>query len=152
MNAFLKMLRTLTIAVPLLLLAFGAQADAPAEKPLATHKVVLQISDGDPARQTLVLNVANNLINHYGAESVDVEIVAFGPGLAILFADNPNTSRIDSLADNAGVRFAACSNTIAAVTRQRGEAPQLTPKATQVDAGVVRIMDLTAQGYTLIKP
>ena len=152
MNTILTTLRTFTLAAALLLPATGTLAAASEGKPFATHKVVLQISDGNPARQTLVLNVANNLIKHYGADKVDVEIVAFGPGLSLLFADNSNNGRIDSLADGHGVRFSACSNTIAAVTRMRGQEPALTPRATRVDAGVVQIMDLTADGYQLIKP
>lgn len=35
---------------------------AAAEKTFAEHKVVLQISDGDPSKQMLVLNVANNIV------------------------------------------------------------------------------------------
>jgi len=150
MPTSLKHLGLFLFAMPLLL-SFSVQA-APDDKPLAEHRIVLQITEADPARQTLVLNVANNLINHYGADNVDVEIVAFGPGLNLLFAGNDNTGRIDSLVDNAGVRFAACENTIAAVTRMRGAAPELNPKAQHVNAGVVRIMDLTANGYTLIRP
>lgn len=152
MKTLLTTLRTLAFTAALLVLASGVHAADPEGKPFATHKVVLQMSDGDPARQTLVLNVANNLINYYGADKVDVEIVAFGPGLSLLFADNPNTARIDSLADGSGVRFAACNNTIAAVTRMRGQEPELTPQATRVDAGVVQIMNLAAAGYQLIKP
>lgn len=143
---------TLALAAAMLLLTSGTLAASPEGKPFANHKVVLQISDGDPARQTLVLNVANNLINHYGADNVDVEIVAFGPGLRLLFAENPNIARIDSLADGPGVRFSACSNTVAAITRMRGQEPELNPHATRVAAGVVQIMDLTADGYRLIKP
>lgn len=152
MNNIFKALATLAIAGSLLLLGAAAHAAAPDDKPFAEHKIVLQISAADPRRQTLVLNVANNLINHYGAEMVDVEIVAFGPGLSLLFADNANTGRIAALAGGSKVRFAACENTIAAVTRQRGSAPELNPNATHVNAGVVRIMDLTSEGYTLIKP
>ena len=152
MNPFLKTLRSAMIAIPLLLLAMGAQAEAPDDKPFAEHRLVLQISDGDPARQNLVLNVANNAIRHYGPEMIDVEIVAFGPGLSLLFADNPQASRIDGLAVDSGVRFAACENTIAAVTRMRGTAPELNPRAVPVGPGVVRILDLTAAGYTLISP
>ncbi len=152
MNPFLRTLRSAAIAIPLLLLAVATLADAPDGKPFAEHKLVLQISDADPARQNLVLNVANNAIRHYGADKIDVEIVAFGPGLSLLFADNPQGGRIDGLVRESGVRFAACENTIAAVTRMRGSAPDLHPQATHVNAGVVRIMDLTANGYTLIKP
>jgi uncharacterized protein len=145
-------LRSAMIAIALFLPAIGAQAEATADKPFAEHKLVLQISDSDPARQNLVLNVASNAIKHYGPEKIDVEIVAFGPGLSLLFADNPQASRIDGLVVDSGIRFAACGNTIAAVTRMRGTAPELHPRAVNVDAGVVRIMDLTAAGYTLISP
>ena len=126
-------------------------AMAAEEKPFAEKKVVLQISDPNPFKQTLVLNVANNIIKHYGADKVDVEIVAFGPGLRLLLEDNSNSGRIQGLADN-GVRFAACNNTIKAFTRNLGGEPALNANSTRVDAGVVRIIDLTAQGYTLVKP
>lgn len=125
---------------------------APVEKPFAEKKVVLQISDDDSAKQTLVLNVASNLVKHYGPDRVDVEIVAFGPGLRLLFADNSNAGRIDSLADNGGVRFSACMNTMQKVTQTLGYEPKLDANAGHVDAGVVRILDLVSDGYVLIKP
>lgn len=134
-----------------LLLTINAQA-VESDKPFAEHKVVLQISDDDPAKQTLVLNVANNLIKYYGADKVDIEIVAFGPGLRLLFAENVNASRIDTLVDNSGVRFAACNNTVAAMTRALGHAPTINSRAKPVDAGIVRIMELTDAGYTLVRP
>jgi hypothetical protein len=121
------------------------------DKPFAEKKVVLQISDPDPTKQTQILNVASNLIKYYGPDMVDVEIVAFGPGLRLLFADNANDDRIGGLADN-GVRFAACSNTMQKVTKSLGYAPTLNGHAKLVDAGVVRIVELVSQGYILIKP
>jgi intracellular sulfur oxidation DsrE/DsrF family protein len=124
---------------------------APDDKPFAEHKVVLQISDKDPTKQTLVLNVASNLVKHYGQDKVDVEIVAFGPGLRLLFDDNANKCLINGLTDS-GVRFAACSNTLKKVSGALGHTPELHGSATQVDAGVVRIVDLINQGYILVKP
>ncbi len=120
-------------------------------KPFAEQRIVLQISDPIPMKQTLVLNVANNLIKHYGVDKVDVEIVAFGPGLRLLLKDNANANRIQGLVDN-GVRFSACSNTIRAFTKKLGEEPRLNKHAIKVSAGVVRIIDLVGRGYTLIKP
>ena len=128
----------------------GTQAIA-AGKSLADAKVVLQISDPNPFKQTLVLNVANNLIKHYGQDSVEIEIVAFGPGLRLLFAENVNKGRIASLAGS-GVTFSACANTTRNMGKVLGHPPALNPKAVSVSAGVVRIMDLTKKGYTLIKP
>ena len=129
---------------------FGSQALA-AGKSFADAKVVLQISDPNPFKQTLVLNVANNLVKHYGQDSVDIEIVAFGPGLRLLFAENANKGRIASLA-SAGVTFSACANTTRNMGKVLGHPPALNPKAVSVSAGVVRIMELTKKGYTLIKP
>jgi len=132
-------------------LCFTSVQVSAAEKSFADTKVVLQISDNDPFKQTLVLNVANNLVKHYGPDQVDVEIVAFGPGLRLLFAENANKDRIQSLADN-GVRFAACGNTVRNMSKILGEEPVLNKNATTVSAGVVRILDLEKQGYKLIKP
>jgi len=121
------------------------------DKPFAEKKIVLQISDPNPFKQTLVLNVANNLVKHYGPDKVDIEIVAFGPGLRLLLEGNSNESRMNGLSKN-GVRFAACENTIAGFTKKLGYKPELVSQATPVSAGVVRILELTDQGYRLVKP
>ena len=143
------------IQIPLLLLfalsALQATAAPDDDKPFAEERIVLQISDPNPFKQTLVLNVANNLIKHYGVDKVDVEIVAFGPGLRLMFKDNANKGRINGLSDN-GVRFAACKNTIKAMGKKLGHPPALHSSATPVSAGVVRIIDLVNQGYKLVKP
>ena len=145
----IKILQSL-ILVTLASVAFQANA-AEDDKPFAEHKVVLQISDADPTKQTLVLNVANNLIKAYGPDKVDVEIVAFGPGLRLMFDDNHNKGRIGGLTDS-GVRFAACGNTRTKMTKQLGKEPILNGSATVVPAGVVRIIELVDEGYTLVKP
>ncbi len=132
-----------------LLLLLGAYSVQAANE-FAEKHVVLQISDA--SRQALVLNVANNLQKHYGPDKVAIEIVAFGPGLKALFANNEITApRIDGLAAN-GVKFSACMNTIEAIKRKTGKEPVINKHAEKVSAGVVRIMDLVDKGYTLIKP
>jgi len=146
-------MRNILITMCLLLTTLAALPSYAAEsdKPFADERIVLQISDADPFKQTLVLNVANNLIKHYGPDKVDVEIVAFGPGLRLMFNDNVNSGRISGLSDS-GVKFSACKNTIAHMTKLLGEAPEINPNATPVPAGVVRIIDLQNQGFKLIKP
>ncbi len=138
------------------LAALLAAALAPAsmaqdEKPFAENKFVLQISDMDPDKQTLVLNVASNILKHYGQDQADVEIVAFGPGLRLLFEGNSNTGRIDGLVDS-GVRFFACENTINNMSKTLGEPVRLNPHHTTGKGGIVRIKELVDQGYLLVKP
>lgn len=137
----------LVIAAVGMLLSFNASA----EKAFADEKIVLQISDPNPFKQTLVLNVASNIIKHYGQDKVEVEIVAFGPGLRLLFAENANKGRIKALSSS-GVRFSACKNTVKNMAKQLGHSPALNPVATEVSAGVVQIVDLMNKGYKLVKP
>ncbi len=145
-------MKSLTIILTLLLSMASMPSFADKEsKPFAEKRVVLQISDPNPFKQTLVLNVATNLIKHYGQDKVDVEIVAFGPGLRLLMAGNSNQGRITGLSSS-GVQFSACKNTIKAFSKKLGHKPELVSQAKPVSAGVVRIIDLIDQGYTLVKP
>jgi intracellular sulfur oxidation DsrE/DsrF family protein len=114
-------------------------------------KIVLQISDGSSETQTLVLNVANNLQTHYGVDNVKIEIVAFSAGLRLLFKDNENGNRISALTQN-GVRFSACQNTVQGMAKVLGYPPELNKQAVPVSAGIARIVELTEQGYTLVRP
>src|SRR3989344_7444642 len=113
-------LTTLVFIACLALTSLGAAA--------AEKKIVLQASDADPDKQTLVLNVANNLLTAYKPGEVQLEIVAFGPGLLSLYADNANKDRVQSLAAS-GVRFSACQNTVKGMTRILGHPPKLMKEA-----------------------
>jgi intracellular sulfur oxidation DsrE/DsrF family protein len=142
------------IVVTWWLLGFLAQplAAGEGEKPFAEAHVVLQLSDGEPERQARVLSVANNLIKHYGGpDFIDIEIVAFGPGIALLFAENKNLERISSLAAN-GVRFVGCMNTVDTIERKTGERPQLNPVTIPVQTGVAHLIDRSNQDYVIIQP
>ena len=108
LSGCLVMIATLLLQGPLL---------AQEEKPFADQKFVLQISDMDPSKQTLVLNVAGNILKAYGQDQADVEIVAFGPGLRLLFQDNNNSGRIDGLVIR-GVLLIASENTIKNMTKK----------------------------------
>jgi intracellular sulfur oxidation DsrE/DsrF family protein len=148
---FRKILGLGSALAMLLLLGASQTLLAQDEKPFAEHKFVLQISDMDPSKQTLVLNVAGNILKHYGQDQADVEIVAFGPGLRLLFQDNSNSGRIDGLVDS-GVRFFACQNTITNMSKIIGEPVKVNAHASSGKGGIVRIKELVDQGYMLAKP
>jgi len=143
--------RSIFLATSSLLLISAATPALSAGPAGVENKYVIQISDMDPDKQELALNVARNVLDAYPPGEVEVEIVAYGPGLRLLFAGNVNAKRIDSLAQS-GVKFSACGNTLKNVTKQLGETPKLNPAATIVPAGVVRIGELNKQGYAYTKP
>jgi intracellular sulfur oxidation DsrE/DsrF family protein len=148
----LAMLVTLVILAPLA----HAQTPAPppavgADKPFADHHLVIQLSDRDAGKQALTLSVAYNLLKAYGPDKIAIEVVAFGPGIDLLRADNPNRARVDSLISQ-GVQFDVCMNTIDTIERETKKHVDLNPKAVRVQVGVGRILALTEKGYTLVRP
>jgi intracellular sulfur oxidation DsrE/DsrF family protein len=141
------------IAVVLIMVAPAAGAEpAPLpDKPFAEHRIVLQLSDDDPKKQSLVISVAYNLLKLYDPDKVAIEVVAFGPGIDLLFPDNANRKRIESLVAQ-GVKFDICLNTVDTIERETGKRPQFIPAATPVQVGVGQILALTENGYTLVRP
>ena len=52
------------------------------------QRVVFQVSDNDPAKWNLALNNARNVQQDLGKDNVQIEIVAYGPGLNMLKAES----------------------------------------------------------------
>lgn len=121
------------------------------DKPFAEHKVVLQLSDNDPRKQSMVISVANNLMKFYDPDKVAVEIVTFGPGIELLRPENPNRKLVESLVAQ-GARVDICLNTVDTLERETGKRPDYIAAATPVQVGVAQILLLTENGYTLVRP
>jgi len=122
-----------------------------ADKPFAEHRVVLQLSDSDAKKESLVISVANNLIKAYGPDAIAVEVVAFGPGIDLLRAGNASRTRVESLIAQ-GVKFDVCVNTLDTIERETGKRPDIIPGAVPVQVGVGHILSLTENGFTLVRP
>ena len=116
------------------------------------HKLVIQVSTDDARTQKIALNNAVNLQKSYGMDNVDIEIVAYGPGLGLLTKKSKQAGRVKSLALQ-NITFSACGNTIKKVTKKnKGKAPALVAGVGVVPAGVVRILELQEQGYAYLRP
>ncbi|WP_256808882.1 hypothetical protein [Bradyrhizobium sp. Bra64] len=131
-------------------LAFAQQVPLQ-DKPFAEHRIVLQLSDGDAKKQALVLSVANNLLKAYDPDKVAIEVVAFGPGIALLLSGSERRKQVESLIAQ-GVRFDICLNTVDTMERETGKRPEFIPAATPVQVGVGQILFLSENGYTLVRP
>jgi intracellular sulfur oxidation DsrE/DsrF family protein len=121
------------------------------DKPFAEHRVVLQLSDSDAKKESLVISVANNLIKAYGPDAIAVEVVAFGPGIDVLRTGNANRTRVESLISQ-GVKFDVCLNTLDTIERETGKRPDIIPGAIPVQVGVGQILSLVENGFTLVRP
>src|SRR6516162_2753428 len=92
----LAWLRLLVLAASLGISGASKAAPTP-DKPFAEHHIVLQLSDGDPKKESLIISIAFKLLEVYGPDKVAIEVVAFGPGIDLLKRDNANRQLVDSL-------------------------------------------------------
>jgi uncharacterized protein len=148
-----KLLRVLVgvVALGTTLPCSQAQQVPLQDKPFAEHKIVLQLSDNDARKQTLVISVANNLLKFYDPDKVAIEVVAFGPGIELLRSESPARKQVESLIAQ-GVRFDVCLNTVDTIERETGRRPEIIPAATPVQVGVGQILFLVENGYSLVRP
>jgi uncharacterized protein len=120
------------------------------------HRLILQVNTNDPAMMNLALNNATNVAQYYQdlGEKVAIEVVTFGPGLHMLRDDtSPVKARIKAIRESTpAISFKACGNTQQNMSKVENKEIPITPEATVVKSGVVRVMELQEQGWTYVKP
>jgi uncharacterized protein len=93
---------------------------------------------------------------HYSAlgQQVEIEVVAFGPGLHMLRDDtSPVKARIKSMSETIPqLAFSACGNTRENMTRAEAKDIPVISEAKVVKAGVVRLMELQERGWSYLRP
>jgi uncharacterized protein len=140
------------IAVALLAsaLCFGVgTASAQSQQSAAQrNRVVIQVSDAEPAKWNLALNNARNIQTDLGPANVDIEIIAYGPGIGMLKSDSVVGNRVEE-AGKAGVKLIACQNTMRG---QKLTQADMLSDIGYVPAGVVTLMQRQQQGWAYIRP
>jgi intracellular sulfur oxidation DsrE/DsrF family protein len=140
-------IRNLAVAFLAAFVAFlsplGAQA-APGEK----QKVVFQVSDADPAKWNLALNNARNVQAELGKDNVQIEIVAYGPGLGMLKRGSKVEGRLAQALDSS-VGLIACENTMHNTKTSKAD---MYDGIAYTPAGVTHLMKRQAEGWAYIRP
>jgi len=120
-------------------------AQAPANQ---RHKLVVQVTDDDQVKWNLALNNVKNIQSELGAANVEIEIVAYGPGISMIRLESPVSERVRE-AIKSGVKVIACKTTMAG---QKITENDMLPALGYVPAGAVEIMMRQLQGYAYIRP
>ena len=126
----------------------GALALPAASLAADKSKLVIQVSENDPATWNLALNNAKNIQKDVGKDNVELEIVAFGPGINMLKMESEVAARVNEAVDS-GVKVMACQNTM---RNQKLNKEDMNAKIGYVPAGVVEIMQRQQQGYAYLRP
>lgn len=130
------------VAVLALLLAFPALGQG------TKQRVVFQVSDADPGKWNLTLNNARNVQADLGKDNVEIEIVAYGPGLSMLKGDSKVADRLAQALDS-GVGLLACENTM---RNTKVGKEQMYYGINYVEAGVTHLMKRQREGWAYIRP
>ncbi len=140
----LKLARFVRFAIPCLLAAATAGLAPVAQ----AEKIVLQVSDGNPATWNQALNVVGNLREAYGPDT-QIELVAFGQGINMLKLDAPVASRLVDTQKSQGAKIYACENSMA---RQKLARDDMAPGLVYVRAGVEHIITRQREGWVNLRP
>jgi len=129
-------------------LMMGALALPTATLAADKAKMVVQVSDSNPATWNLALNNIKNVQKDLGKDNVELELVAYGPGIGMLKADSEVANRIDDAVDS-GVHVMACQNTMRG---QKLTKEDMNAKIGYVPSGVVEILRRQQAGYAYLRP
>jgi intracellular sulfur oxidation DsrE/DsrF family protein len=146
--------RSLLLVAAMLPLVWGGSfAEAAGDD---VKRLAVQVSDKHPATLSRALDVTTQFARNMSAtgQLYEVEVVAFHAGLHLLRTDtSPVIARIKRISESIpNVTFSACKTTFAAMTKKEGKAPPLTKAARFVQAGTIRLMELDAMGYFVVRP
>ncbi|MEK6771595.1 MAG: hypothetical protein AABY62_08160 [Pseudomonadota bacterium] len=118
-------------------------------------RIILHVTESDPKQLAEMMNDLEGLLRHYKAQnqSVRVEVVTNGDGLALLRADvTPYARRIARLQEQYdNLSFVACQNTLDRLTKEKGITARLLPGVVIIDSGVAQLMRRQNQGWAYIQ-
>ena len=142
---------TITLAAALVAtpaVTCAQSAPGPALQKSERYKVVLQMSDAEPAKWNLALNNARNVQEDLGKGNVDVEIAAYGPGLGMLRSESKVADRLAQAIDN-NIGLMACENTMRNTKVTKAD---MYSGIRYIDAGVVHLIKRQCEGWAYIRP
>ncbi|MGF1659330.1 MAG: DsrE family protein [Rubrimonas sp.] len=144
-------MKTTTLAFGLAMaLAAGAASAEPA------MKVAIHVDEQDIQTMVMALNNAANIQKYYAdkGEEVQIEIVAYGPGLHMFRKDtSPVADRIEMMAmESDSIAFSACLNTVESMERKEDKDVPLLDEVAVTPSGAVRLIELQKEGWTYLRP
>jgi len=141
-------MRTALLGIALVGILATAPLPVFAQAGASKQRLVIQVSDAEPAKWKLALNNARNVQQDLGAQNVEIEIVAYGPGIDMLHADSEaSPGVIQAMTD--GVKVIACENTM---RNRKLKREDMQGGISYVGAGVVEIMQKQREGWSYIRP
>jgi intracellular sulfur oxidation DsrE/DsrF family protein len=115
---------------------------------VAKHRVVFHVNVADEERWQEVLTNVENVQKAFGADQVEIEVVAHGAGIGLVERKNVALRDRIGTIEKTGPVFAACTNTM---KKKNLTADDLTAGVKIVDSGVAELIRRQEAGWTYIK-
>ncbi len=149
-------MKRILIATAISLLALFTFTTVTSAADEADHRVAIHVDENDKKLMNLALNNITNINKYYESigETVEIELVAYGPGLHMFRADtSPVIDRITNMSLlHENLTFSACANTHAVMSKKADKEIELLEEAAMVPSGVVQLIALQEEGYAYIRP
>lgn len=110
------------------------------------HKVVMQFTTADTAAHRALMNQLKNVLEGFGQENVEMEVVCHNKGLDLLLKNNPFAGKIKEFQQK-GIKFYACRQTLI----QRNIKEEDIVSCPIIPRGLVWIIERQEQGWSYIK-
>lgn len=114
---------------------------------VVAHRVVFQVADGGVTVHERLLRNLTNLLDDLQGEGVEVEVIAHGPGLALLLARGRAVDTLAGLQQRAVV-FSACENTL---RRQHLTVADLVDGVRTVPSGIAAVVRRQSEGWSYLR-
>lgn len=111
------------------------------------HHVLFAMTSPNSPDWTLTMGNIRNLVNGLKPESVDVEVVSYGPGIAMVKKDSSAAEDIQKL-EKEGVSFVACENSMRRMQMSKAD---LVPGVGTVPSGIVEVVKKEEAGWSYVK-
>jgi len=136
--------RAYLCVVSLAIFGMGSQPSVAQAK---GHHVVFALTSPDETDWKIMINNIHGLEAGFAPDGVEVEVVAFGPGITFLKSDTPELSDIKEL-EASHVHFMACNNSMRAHHWTQAD---IVPGAEIVPSGIVEVAKKEESGWSYIK-
>lgn len=113
----------------------------------ATFKAVVHVNFDDADRQKHGLKNVSNMMKE--VKQGDIEVVCHGKGIGLLVKDKTSLASEVGELMKAGVKFAACENTMREKAIKKEE---LLPGVSTVPSGAVEVVRKQQEGYGYFRP
>lgn len=111
------------------------------------HLIVMQLTSADTVVHKGLIKQLNNLKNGWG-DTVNIEVVCHGPGIALLMNNKTKLGTQISQLQQRGIDFVACENTM---LEKKIDKEEILPNMTFVRMGIGEIILKQEQGWHYIK-